>query len=74
MRRIFQISTLCFAAGVVNACKPTETITAPAVQTAGVSHASRTTPFMSAYIPEVHLTNARHPRASHPHRHDRPAC
>jgi hypothetical protein len=36
MRRILQLSTLCLAAGVVSACKPEETITAPNIPTAGV--------------------------------------
>ena len=36
MRRIFQLSTFCLAAGVVSACKPEETITTPATPTAGV--------------------------------------
>jgi hypothetical protein len=36
MRRIFQLSTFCLAAGVVSACKPAETITDPAIPTAGV--------------------------------------
>ena len=36
MRRIFQLSTLCFAAGVVSACKPEEVTATGAVPTAGV--------------------------------------
>ena len=36
MRRIFQLSTLCLAAGVASACKPEETITTPTAPTAGV--------------------------------------
>jgi uncharacterized protein DUF4397 len=36
MRRIFQLSTLCLAAGVASACKPAETITTPTTPTAGV--------------------------------------
>jgi hypothetical protein len=36
MRRILQLSTLCLAAGVVSACKPEETISAPVPPTAGV--------------------------------------
>jgi hypothetical protein len=36
MRRIFQLSTFCLAAGVVSACKPEETITTPTTPTAGV--------------------------------------
>lgn len=36
MRRIFQLSTFCLAAGVVSACKPEDTITTPAIPTAGV--------------------------------------
>jgi hypothetical protein len=36
MRRIFQLSTFCLAAGVVSACKPEDTITTPATPTAGV--------------------------------------
>src|SRR4051812_11196678 len=36
MRRILQLSTLCLAAGVVSACKPEETISAPVSPTAGV--------------------------------------
>src|SRR4029079_9322749 len=36
MRRIFLLSTLCFAASVVSACKPEETFTTDAVPTAGV--------------------------------------
>jgi hypothetical protein len=36
MRRIFQLSTFCLAAGVVSACKPEEVITDPAIPTAGV--------------------------------------
>lgn len=36
MRRILQLSALCFVAGVVSACKPDEEITAPIGPTAGV--------------------------------------
>jgi hypothetical protein len=36
MRRILQLSTLCFAAGVVSACAPEETVNAPVPPTAGV--------------------------------------
>jgi len=36
MRRIFQLSTLCLAAGVVSACKPEDTITTPTPPMAGV--------------------------------------
>lgn len=35
MRRIFQLSTLCFAAGVVSACKPEEIVSTTAIPTAG---------------------------------------
>ncbi|HEY9228727.1 MAG TPA: DUF4397 domain-containing protein [Gemmatimonadaceae bacterium] len=36
MRRILQLSTLCLAAGVVSACSPEATISAPVPPTAGV--------------------------------------
>ena len=36
MRRIFQLSTLCLAAGVASACKPDEVINNPTPPTAGV--------------------------------------
>lgn len=36
MRRIFQLSMLCLAAGVASACKPDQTITNPISPTAGV--------------------------------------
>ncbi len=36
MRRTFQLSTLCFAAGVVSACKPEEITSTPVTPTAGV--------------------------------------
>lgn len=36
MRRIFELSMLCLAAGVVSACKPDEVLSSPAVPTAGV--------------------------------------
>jgi hypothetical protein len=36
MRRILQLSTLCLAAGVASACKPSEVITAPTIPSAGV--------------------------------------
>jgi hypothetical protein len=36
MRRIFLLSTLCFAAGVVSACKPEDVVTTGIVPTAGV--------------------------------------
>jgi len=36
MRRILQLSTLCLAAGVASACKPSEVVTSPNVPTAGV--------------------------------------
>lgn len=36
MRRIFQLSMLCAAAGIVSACKPEEQLTSPDIPTAGV--------------------------------------
>jgi len=36
MRRIFQLSTLCLAAGIVSACKPEEVLTNTVAPTAGV--------------------------------------
>lgn len=36
MRRIYQLSMLCLAAGVVNACKPQENFTSEDIPTAGV--------------------------------------
>lgn len=36
MRRIYQLSMLCLAAGVVNACKPEENFTSEDIPTAGV--------------------------------------
>jgi hypothetical protein len=36
MRRIYQLSMLCLAAGVVNACKPEENFTSEVIPTAGV--------------------------------------
>jgi hypothetical protein len=36
MRRIFQLSTLCLAAGVASACKPDEVVNNPTAPTAGV--------------------------------------
>jgi hypothetical protein len=36
MRRIFQLTTFCLAAGVVSACKPEQSVTDPLAPTAGV--------------------------------------
>ena len=36
MRRIFQLSVLCIAAGIASACKPDQVISTPSVPTAGV--------------------------------------
>ena len=36
MRRIFELSVLCVAAGIVSACKPSEVISSPTPPTAGV--------------------------------------
>ena len=36
MRRIFQLSMLCLAAGVASACKPDQVLTSPAIPKAGV--------------------------------------
>lgn len=36
MRRIFQLSMLCLAAGVASACKPDQVITSPTIPSAGV--------------------------------------
>jgi hypothetical protein len=36
MRRIYQLSMLCLAAGVANACKPEENFTSPVIPTAGI--------------------------------------
>lgn len=60
MRRIFRLSVLCFAAGVVSACRPDEVITTENIPTAGVRfiHAVPDGPAMDFRFYDIVESNA----------------